>query len=82
MDLIDESGEIRATLFKDESDKLYSMVEEGKFYYISKSCVKTSNKTYFNLENDLELRFTRGSEIELCNDTEACKIPDLSFSST
>lgn len=30
MDLVDQSGEIRATAFKDQCDKFFDMVEKGK----------------------------------------------------
>lgn len=29
MDLVDESGEIRATAFRDQCDKFYEMIEVG-----------------------------------------------------
>lgn len=41
MDLVDQSGEIRATAFKDQVDKFYDVVEKGKvrkFVIDSKKC--------------------------------------------
>ena len=57
MDLVDESGEIRATAFKNECDKYYEMIEIGKVYYITQGTLKAANKQYSNLNNDYELTF-------------------------
>ncbi|KAJ9597481.1 hypothetical protein L9F63_011666 [Diploptera punctata] len=38
MDLMDETGEIRATAFKDQCDKFYDMIEVNKIYLISRCC--------------------------------------------
>ena len=57
MDLVDESGEIRATAFKDECDKFYNMIEIGKVYYITQGSLKAANRQYSNLNNEYEISF-------------------------
>ena len=70
MDLVDESGEIRATAFKNECDKYYEMIEIGKVYYITQGTLKAANKQYSNLNNDYELTFRDRwvkLYVEICN---------------
>ena len=80
MDLVDESGEIRATAFKDQCDKYYNMIEIGKVYYITQGTLKAANKQYSTLNNDYEMTFRDSTEVIPCVDEdEASKIPTLSF---
>jgi len=80
MDLVDESGEIRATAFKNECDKYYEMIEIGKVYYITQGTLKAANKQYSNLNNDYELTFRDSTEVVPCTDEdEMSKIPTIQF---
>ena len=80
MDLIDESGEIRATAFKAECDKYYEMIQIGKVYYITQGTLKAANKQYSNLNNDYELTFKDSTEVVPCTDEdETSKIPTVQF---
>ena len=80
MDLIDESGEIRATAFKEQCDKFYEMIEIGKVYYITQGTLKAANKQYSNLNNDYELTFKDSTEVVPCTDEdETSKIPTVQF---
>ena len=47
---IDESGEIRATGFKEQCDKFYNMLEVGKVYLISSCVLKPANKQVSNIK--------------------------------
>ncbi|KAL2714488.1 replication protein A 70 kDa DNA-binding subunit [Vespula squamosa] len=78
MDLVDESGEIRCTAFKDQCDKFYDMIEVGKIYYISRCSLKPANKNYNTLKNDYEMSFTQDTEIILCHD-DTDDIPMIQF---
>lgn len=62
--LMDDSGEIRATAFNAVVDDLYSRLEEGKVYYISKARVNLAKKKFSNVNNDYELGFEKNTEIE------------------
>ncbi|XP_076667304.1 replication protein A 70 isoform X2 [Andrena cerasifolii] len=78
MDLVDESGEIRCTAFKDQCDRFYDMIEIGQVYYISRATLKTANKQFNNLKNDYEMTLTGDSEIIPCHDA-GDDIPSLQF---
>jgi replication factor A1 len=65
VNLLDDSGEIRATGFNDQCDMLSGMFEEGSVYYISSPCrVQIAKKQFTNLNNDYELVFERDTKVE------------------
>lgn len=65
VNLLDESGEIKATGFKDQCDAFYDLFTEGSVYYISSPCrVVLAKKQFSNLNNDYELTFERDTAIE------------------
>uniref|UniRef100_UPI0037E8AE9C replication protein A 70 kDa DNA-binding subunit-like isoform X2 n=1 Tax=Semicossyphus pulcher TaxID=241346 RepID=UPI0037E8AE9C len=69
-EIVDDSGEIRITAFNKEVDKFYSLVEQGKVYYITKASVKPANKQYNTLKNDYEMTLNANSTIVPCDDSE------------
>ncbi|XP_052472753.1 replication protein A 70 kDa DNA-binding subunit [Carassius gibelio] len=69
MELVDESGEIRATGFNNEVDKFYSIIEQGKVYYISKGSLKIANKQFSSLKNDYEMTLNGETSIIPCEDS-------------
>lgn len=65
VNLLDDSGEIRATGFNDQCDMLYDLFQEGSVYYISSPCrVQIAKKQFTNLNNDYELTFERDTVVE------------------
>lgn len=65
VNLLDDSGEIRATGFNDQCDMLYNIFQEGSVYYISSPCrVQIAKKQFTNLNNDYELTFERDTIVE------------------
>lgn len=68
VNLCDESGEIRATAFKNECDKFYDILQPDKVYYISRCAIKTANKRFSSLNNDYEMTFTNESVVAECLD--------------
>ncbi|KAG2184694.1 hypothetical protein INT43_000607 [Umbelopsis isabellina] len=76
VNLLDKSGEIKATAFNAEVDRLHPLLQENKTYYISKARVTMAKKQFSNLNNDYELVFESGTEIEECNDDS---LPTMSF---
>jgi len=65
VNLLDDSGEIRATSFNDVADRLFPVFEEGTVYYISAPCrVTLAKKQFSNLPNDYELQFERETLVE------------------
>lgn len=77
MDLVDESGEIRATAFKEMVDKYYDMIQVDKMYYISRGQLKVANKQFSTLKNDYELTFSSDTIVQVCHD--AGKIPQIQY---
>ncbi|XP_011701474.1 PREDICTED: replication protein A 70 kDa DNA-binding subunit-like [Wasmannia auropunctata] len=78
MDLIDDSGEIRCTAFKDQCDKFYDMIQFGNVYYISQFSLKAANKLFNPLKNDYEMTITPDTEIVPCHEYND-DIPTLQF---
>ncbi|XP_013121050.1 replication protein A 70 kDa DNA-binding subunit isoform X2 [Oreochromis niloticus] len=70
-EIVDESGEIRITAFNKEVDKFFSLVEQGKVYYISKATLKPANKQYTTLKNDYEMTLHAHSSIVPCDDNQS-----------
>ncbi|KAF2195423.1 replication protein-like protein A 70 kDa DNA-binding subunit [Zopfia rhizophila CBS 207.26] len=71
VNLLDDTGEIRATGFNDTCDRLYDVFQEGTVYYISAPCrVTLAKKQFSNLPNDYELQFERDTNVEKAEDQE------------
>ncbi|XP_034746067.1 replication protein A 70 kDa DNA-binding subunit-like isoform X3 [Etheostoma cragini] len=69
-EIVDESGEIRITAFNDEVDKFFSLVEQGKVYYITKATLKVAKKQFSTLKNDYEMTLHANSSITPCDDNQ------------
>ncbi|XP_058057306.1 replication protein A 70 kDa DNA-binding subunit [Anopheles bellator] len=70
MDIMDESGEIRVTAFKEQCDRFYDMIEVDKVYFISKCQLKPANKQYTSLKNDYEMTMNGETVVQLCTETD------------
>lgn len=78
VNLLDESGEIKATGFNDQVDQFYDLLQEGDVYYISNPCsVRLAKKQFSNLPNDYELSFERDTIIEKAEDQT--NVPQVRF---
>lgn len=78
VNLLDESGEIKATAFGDQCDAFYNVLQEGSVYYISTPCrVQLAKKQFTNLPNDYELTFERDTLIEKAEDQS--NVPQVRF---
>lgn len=81
VNLLDESGEIKATGFNDQCDALYDIFQEGSVYYISAPCrVNIAKKQFTNLPNDYELTFERDTVVEKAEDQD--NVPQVRFNFT
>lgn len=77
-EMLDESGEIRCTAFKDQCDKFYDFIQVGKTYYMSRATLKPANKQFCgSIQHDFELTLNGDSQIEHCD--ESTNIPDTQF---
>ena len=79
MDLMDESGEIRITAFKNQCDAFYEKATVGKVFYIANCSVKHANKTYNKLNNDYELTFKDNGTFDLCEDDSDIPTKNYNF---
>lgn len=75
--MMDDTGEIRATGFNEVVDNLYSKIEEGKVYWLSKARVQLAKKQFSNLTNEYEITLDRASEVIPCEDERA--VPKLKY---
>ncbi|RAL15013.1 replication factor A subunit protein RFA1 [Aspergillus homomorphus CBS 101889] len=80
VNLLDDSGEIRATGFNDQCDMLYDVFQEGGVYYISNCRVQIAKKQFTNLNNDYELTFERDTIVEKAEDQS--DVPQVRFNFT
>ncbi|TIA87996.1 hypothetical protein E3P99_02842 [Wallemia hederae] len=80
VNLMDETGEIRATGFNETVDEFYSMLEEGKVFFITKARVQIAKKQFSNLQNEYEITFDKSTQIEPCFD--ASDVPDVKYNFT
>ncbi|XP_001358758.3 replication protein A 70 kDa DNA-binding subunit [Drosophila pseudoobscura] len=79
MDLMDESGEIRATAFKEQCDKYFDMIQVDSVYFFSKCQLKPANKQFSQLNNAYEMTFTGETAVQLCEDADDGAIPDIKY---
>ncbi|KAJ8122693.1 hypothetical protein ONZ43_g1173 [Nemania bipapillata] len=77
VNLLDESGEIKATGFNEQCDAFYDLLQEGQVYYISTCRVNLAKKQFSNLPNDYELAFERETQIEKAEDQAS--VPQVRF---
>lgn len=80
VNLLDESGEIKATAFNDQCDMLYDVLQEGGVYYISTCRVQMAKKQFNNLPHDYELTFERDTVVEKAEDSR--DVPQVRFNFT
>ncbi|XP_047533064.1 replication protein A 70 kDa DNA-binding subunit-like [Vanessa atalanta] len=78
MDLCDDSGEIRATAFRNECEKFYDMIQIDKVYYISRCQLKTANKQFSSLKNDYEMTFTSDTVVAECTE-DISTVPTVKY---
>lgn len=64
VNLLDDTGEIKATGFNDAVDRFHGMLQENHVYYISKARVNIAKKQFSNLQNEYEITFENNTEIE------------------
>ncbi|CAO3579251.1 unnamed protein product [Absidia cylindrospora] len=80
VNLLDHTGEIKATAFQKEVDRLYSLLVEGQVYYISNARVIVAKKAFSTLKNEYELVFEHSAEVVPCANDPS--IPSMSYSFT
>uniref|UniRef100_A0A8C9GK63 Replication protein A subunit n=1 Tax=Piliocolobus tephrosceles TaxID=591936 RepID=A0A8C9GK63_9PRIM len=80
LELVDESGEIRAAAFNEQVDKFFPLIEVNKVYYFSKGTLKIANKQFTAIKNDYEMTFNNETSILPCEDDH--HLPTVQFDFT
>lgn len=80
LELVDESGEIRATAFNEQVDKFFPLIEVNKVYYFSKGTLKIANKQFSAVKNDYEMTFNNETSVLPCEDGH--HLPTVQFDFT
>ncbi|CAG9864560.1 unnamed protein product [Phyllotreta striolata] len=78
-DLLDESGEIRCTAFRDLVDKFHDFLQVDKIYYISKGQLKMANKQFSTLKHEYEITINNDTQIQECKDVKDSDIPQVQY---
>merc|ERR1719383_117249 len=73
----DESGSLKVTAFKEECEKFYGTIEEGKVYQISKGALKPKDARYNKTSSPYELTCQRETLIDLVEDDGG--VPKVQF---
>lgn len=81
IDLLDAQGtEIKGTFFKDQCDKFYPVLEQGKVYVFSGGRINPiKDKRWSTLKNDYEITFDAGTTIEPAVESNDIKSQRYSF---
>uniref|UniRef100_A0A9L0SVY7 Replication protein A subunit n=1 Tax=Equus caballus TaxID=9796 RepID=A0A9L0SVY7_HORSE len=80
IELVDESGEIRATAFNEQADKFFPLLDVNKVYYFSKGTLKIANKQFTAVKNDYEMTFNNETSVMPCEDDH--HLPTVQFDFT
>ncbi|XP_030778490.1 replication protein A 70 kDa DNA-binding subunit [Rhinopithecus roxellana] len=80
LELVDESGEIRAAAFNEQVDKFFPLIEVNKVYYFSKGTLKIANKQFTAVKNDYEMTFNNETSVMPCEDGH--HLPTVQFDFT
>ncbi|KAL3042763.1 hypothetical protein OYC64_020647 [Pagothenia borchgrevinki] len=78
-EVLDESGEIKVTAFNKEVDQFFSLVEQGKVYYITKATLKVANKQFTTLKNNYEMTLNAHSSVVPCDDSQGIPTVNCDF---
>ncbi|RCV15552.1 hypothetical protein SETIT_3G065300v2 [Setaria italica] len=65
-DLLDASGEIRATCFNAQADQFFDLIEVDKVYLISRGSLKPAQKKFNPLNHEYEITVDFRTSIEVC----------------
>nr|XP_002127939.1 replication protein A 70 kDa DNA-binding subunit [Ciona intestinalis] len=77
--VLDDSGDIKVTCFKEEADKFFSMVEVGKVFCIANATLKPANPQYNSTTHDYEMTLRRDTVITLSEDDDAKLVPKIQY---
>ena len=77
--LLDVQGtEIRATFFKEASEKYFDAIVKDKVYMFTGGSIKVANRAYSSVNNQYEINFSGNTTVHKCEDDN--KIMKITFS--
>lgn len=79
VDLLDESGEIRAVAFGDAVDQLYPIFQVDQIYKISGGTLRFANKKFNSLKNDYEIVLDTNSVVQRVDGANV-RVPKVLYS--
>lgn len=81
MDICDDSGEMRVTLWREAAERYFELVSPGSVYLISKGQLRVANKKFCSLNCQYEMSLSYDSIVQLCAD-EPASLPKVRYSLT
>jgi replication factor A1 len=80
VDLLDESGEIRATGFNETCAKFYDVLAEGRVFFIRGGKIKPANRKFSSVDHEYEVTLDNTTEIwEAPDDGATAALPQIKF---
>lgn len=79
MDICDDSGEMRVTLWREAAERYFELVNAGSVYLISKGQLRVANKKFCSLNCQYEMSLSYDSILQLCAD-EPASLPKIRYS--
>ena len=78
MDICDDSGEMRVTLWREAAERYFELVNAGSVYLISKGQLRVANKKFCSLNCQYEMNLSYDSIVQLCAD-EPASMPKIRY---
>ena len=78
--LVDSTGDVKATAFNEDADRLYPLLEDNKIYQLSKFRAKPADQRYNKTSHSYEITFSRDTEIKELDDKDDISVPKATFS--
>ena len=66
--LVDEDGDIKATAFNEDADRLYELLKENQVYLVSRFRVKPADQRYNKTTHSYEITFGKDTSVQLVED--------------
>jgi len=80
VDLLDKSGgQVKATMFNAEADKLYPVFQENSVFIISRGRLRIANKKFNSLPNQYEITLNESSEVSPVEEDESIGTQKFTF---
>jgi len=75
VELLDSSGEIKATMFGEAVDECLHLFQVGNVYFVAKGKVKQTQSKFASTINQFEITLNKGSFIQECTEAESADVP-------